>query len=294
MFESLWIVLTLLHAPDAPAVSIGLPDDVRTRSVAALVVPIIGPAAGPVIVAPPASEPVQTPAAVAAVAPPTSKPPPPRPRLVRGKAELSYVSTGGTTDTQTIGTAGELVVTPEQWNIQTKLAYLRNKVNDEVNARRLTGQFRAAREIGASAELFGRASYLRNTFIGISNSWDAAVGVTAIILQTQPQRLAIDSGFGYLTEDRTGSLGRDLTSVDLGVRYQWEFSKRNRFINDAAIKTDIERTSDWRINHVAAVQAGLNAVLSLKVSHEVNYRNEPVPGFTRADTVTSAAIIATF
>jgi hypothetical protein len=26
----------------------------------------------------------------------------------------------------------------------------------------------------------------------------------------------------------------------------------------------------------------------------VNYRNEPVPGFTRADTVAAAALVATF
>ncbi|WP_234800410.1 DUF481 domain-containing protein [Luteitalea pratensis] len=42
------------------------------------------------------------------------------------------------------------------------------------------------------------------------------------------------------------------------------------------------------------LQAGLNAVLALKVSHEINYRNEPVPGFTRADTVAAAAIVASF
>ena len=54
------------------------------------------------------------------------------------------------------------------------------------------------------------------------------------------------------------------------------------------------RTSDWRVSHVAALQAGLNAVLALKLSHEVNYRNEPVPGFTRADTVAAAAIVASF
>jgi hypothetical protein len=35
-------------------------------------------------------------------------------------------------------------------------------------------------------------------------------------------------------------------------------------------------------------------VLALKLSHEINYRNEPVPGFTRADTVAAAAIVASF
>jgi putative salt-induced outer membrane protein YdiY len=277
MFDALWITLTLLQAPAPLPVTIGLPADLPTGSLPARVETAR-------LAPPPAPPPV-----VAAARPAT-----PRPRLVRGKGELSYVSTGGTAETQTIGTAAELLVTPPDWRIESKIAFLRNSVGDEVRARRLNGQFKAARKLGDRAEVFGRAAYLRNTFAGIDNSWDAAAGVTAILYQTQPQRLAIDSGFGHLTEDRTQGLGRDLTSVDFGMRHLWEFSKRNRFTNDAALKTDIERTSDWRLNHVASIQAGLNSILSLKVSHELHYRNEPVPGFTRADTVASAAIIATF
>lgn len=286
MFDALWITLALLQPPAPLPVTIGVPATITADALPAVV--DIGQ------LAPPPSPAPAPPVVVAGPAAAPAKPPAPRPRLVRGKGELSYVSTGGTADTQTIGTAAELLITPPDWRIESKIAFLRNSVNDEVRARRLNGQFRAARKLGDRAEVFGRAAYLRNTFAGIDNSWDAAAGVTAILYQGQPQRLAIDSGFGHLTEDRTQGLGRDLTSVDFGMRHLWEFSKRNRFTNDAAIKTDIERTSDWRLNHVAAVQAGLNSILSLKVSHELHYRNEPVPGFTRSDTVAAAAIIATF
>lgn len=90
-------------------------------------------------------------------------------------------------------------------------------------------------------------------------------------------------------EDRTRGPGRYISTLDRGLRHQWEFPRRNRVTNDAQVKTDVDRTSDWRVTHVAALQAELNPLLSLKLSHEVNYRNEPVPGFSRSDTVTSAA-----
>lgn len=285
MFDAFWIVLTLLQPPAPTPVPLGLPTGIVAESLPGAI--------EATLTAPP---PPATPAAVVVRTQPpsTAKPPAEKPRIVRGKSELSYVSTGGTAETQTIGTGAELLVTPDKWRIETKVSYLRNRVNDQVRARRLNGQFRSARKMGEAAEVFGRANYLRNTFAGIRNSWDAAVGVTAILYKGAPQRLAVDSGFGYLTEDRTQGLGRDLASVDVGVRHAWEFSRRNRLTNDAALKTDIERTSDWRLNYVAALQAGLNSILSLRVSHELSYRNEPVPGFTRADTVASAAIVATF
>lgn len=279
MLEPIWIFLALLQGP-APIAAPPLPAvvDARLLSVSAIVAP---PLTAPAAPAPPLVARAPTPAAK-------------KPDLVKGKAELSYVSTGGTASTTTIGTSAEVVFSPGLWRLEARASFLRTRSNGTVRARRLTGQVRTARKIGDRAELFARGTYLRNTFAGIDNSVDGAAGVTAILLQGQPQRLSFDSGFGYIGEDRTVGRGRYLGTFDMGLRHQWEFSRRNRITNDASLKTDVDRTSDWRVSHVAALQAALNAMLALKLSHEINYRNEPVPGFTRADTVAAAAIVATF
>lgn len=281
MLEPVWILLALLQGP-APLAAPPLPAvvDVAMLPASAIVSPALGPPAAP---APP----------VVAMARPAAAPAK-APELLKGKAELSYVSTGGTASTTTIGTGAEAILSPGLWRLETRVNFLRTRTDGTVRARRLTSQVRGARKIGDRAELFARGTYLRNTFAGIDNSVDGAAGVTAIILQGQPQRLSFDSGFGYIGEDRTVGRGRYVGTFDMGLRHQWEFSRRNRFSNDASLKTDVDRTSDWRLTHVAALQAALNAMLALKLSHEINYRNEPVPGFTRADTVAAAAIVATF
>ncbi len=285
MLDSLWIVLTVLQGlalPPPPPLPAQV--DVTLLPTSAVVAPPLGLPAEPLG---PGAKPAP-PVTAKATAPPKTPP------LVRGKAELSYVSTGGTASTQTIGTAGEVIVTPGPWRIESRANFVRTRTDGIVRARRLNGQVKTARQVGDRAELFARGTYLRNTFAGIDHSMDGAAGVTAILFRTEPQRLALDSGFGYIGEDRTRGPGRYVATVDLGLRHYWEFTRRNRISNDATLKADVERTSDWRVTHVAAIQAALNAVLALKLSHEVNYRNEPVPGFTRADTVAAAAIVATF
>lgn len=275
MLEPVWLLLALLQGP-APIPAPPLPSTVDP--VVLTTAATVGPS-------------LQVPLVVARG--PAPKPAPKIDRL-RGKAELSYVSTGGTTSTQTFGTGGEIIVTSGPWRLETRASYLRNSADDVVKARRVTGQVKSAHRIGDRAELFARGTYLRNTFAGIDHSLDGAAGVTALLISGEPQRLSLDSGFGYIGEDRTTGRGRYLGTFDMGVRHLWEFSKRNRISNDASLKTDVERTSDWRVSHVAALQASLNAVLALKLSHEINYRNEPVPGFSRSDTVTAASIVATF
>ncbi len=278
MFDPVWFLLALLQGP-APHPAPPLPShiDVALLPASALWAPHLQmPPPPPVALA-------QAPTATGAEA-----------GFVRGKAELSYVSTGGTTSTQTIGTGGEMVVSSGPWRVESRASFLRTRTNDIVRARRTTGQIKSAHRMGDRAELFARGTYLRNTFAGIDHSVDGAAGVTALLLQSAPQRLSFDSAFGYIGEDRTRGQGRYLGTFDLGLRHQWEFTRRNRFSNDASVKTDVERTSDWRVSYASALQAALNAVLALKLSYEINYRNEPVPGFTRADTVTAASIVATF
>jgi len=279
MLETVWILLALLRGP-SPVAAPPLPAtvDARLLSTSAVVAPLVPP--------PPPPQPV----VIAQAAPGAVK----AKELLKGKAELSYVSTGGNASTQTIGSAGEAIVSPADWRLEARASYLRTRTDGETRARRLTGQLRAARKVGDRAELFARGTYLRNTFAGIDNSVDGAAGVTALLITSDPQRLSLDSGFGYIGEDRTRGQGRYLWTFDMGLRHQWEFSRRNRISNDASLKTDVDRTSDWRVTHVAALQAALNAVLALKLSHEISYRNEPVPGFNRADTVAAAAIVATF
>ncbi len=276
MLEPVWLLLALLYGP-APVAAPPLPStvDLALLPASAIAMARLEP--------PPASP-------VAVVAASQAK----KPRRLRSKAELSYVSTGGTTSTLTLGTSGEITFTEGPWRLETRAGYLRASTDDVVRARRITGQVKSARRVGDRAELFARGTYLRNTFAGIDHSVDGAVGVTALLISGEPQRLSLDSGFGYIGEDRTAGDGRYVGTFDMGLRHQWEFSKRNRFSNDASIKADVERTSDWRLTHVAALQASLNSVLALKLSHEINYRNEPVPGFTRADTITAASIVATF
>jgi putative salt-induced outer membrane protein YdiY len=279
MLDSLWIFLVLLHGP-APVTAPPLPAtvDARLLSTSAIVAPALTVWRRP------------QPAVVAQ----RSRPAPRKPELVKGKAELSFVSTGGTAATQTLGTGAEAVFSPGAWRLESRASYLRTRTDGTTRARRLTGQVRTARKMGDRAELFARGTYLRNTFAGIDNSVDGAAGVTALLITGEPQRLSLDSGFGYIGEDRTIGRGRYLGTFDMGLRHRWDFSSRNRISNDASLKTDVDRTSDWRVSHVAALQAALNAVLAVKLSHEINYRNEPVPGFTRADTVAAATIVATF
>src|ERR1044072_4635381 len=71
---------------------------------------------------------------VLAQAAPTAAPPPPPPPEREGSAEFAYVATGCNASTQTIVLGGELIFRPAPWETRLKVAYVRNKSEEELKS----------------------------------------------------------------------------------------------------------------------------------------------------------------
>ena len=64
-----------------------------------------------------------------------------------GSAELSYVATGGNTDTQSIGLGGELHFKPGIWAYEFKMSYVEAETDGVTSAEKLAAMFGASRPI---------------------------------------------------------------------------------------------------------------------------------------------------
>jgi putative salt-induced outer membrane protein len=236
---------------------------------------------------------ISTPVAAQTPAPAAPPPTPPAPAL-EGKAELSFVSTGGNTDSQTLGTAGELIWRAAVWTTEAKAAFVRATADDRETARALFAQLRESRKLTARLDLFGRAGFLRDTFAGIDSRMTLDAGLGWLALDRAPHTLRLDGGIGYLRENRLA--GEDLRSAiaQTVATYKWAFSKTSDLTNDFAFLLPFAEGDDWRYRNTLTLSAGLSRSFSLKLSHALSYLNEPVPGFEKTDTIIAAAVVATF
>jgi len=50
----------------------------------------------------------------------------------------------------------------------------------------------------------------------------------------------------------------------------------------------------FKLNHLIALTARIASAFSLKLSNQLRFVDEPVPGFERTDTITSAALVVGF
>jgi putative salt-induced outer membrane protein YdiY len=211
-----------------------------------------------------------------------------------GKAEVSYVSTSGNADTTTARVGSELQYAPDGWTFFLRGAFLTSTSETTEKNRRIDGLLRASHTLGRGLEAFGQVTYLRNTFAGIGSSVYPLGGLAYTVIDGKPHTLTARLGFGYGQESRVRQPELNFATADAQTAYRWALSKTAEFREDAVYTRNLSRGSDWRLANVASVAAALNSLLSLKVSHSLNYLNQPVSGFERVDTVTSAALVATF
>ncbi|HEX5716944.1 MAG TPA: DUF481 domain-containing protein, partial [Thermoanaerobaculia bacterium] len=54
---------------------------------------------------------------------------------------------------------------------------------------------------------------------------------------------------------------------------------------------DLEESDDYRFQGHVNVQAALNKHLGVRVGYDLKYDNEPVQGFSRMDTSTTASLV---
>jgi hypothetical protein len=136
--------------------------------------------------------------------------------------------------------------------------------------------------------------YLRDLFSGIEHRNGLDGGLSFNVLGTDRQTLFADGTLGYLNESRV--LGPDLSTASggAGLRYKLKLSPTSDVSDDVLLSSDFSDAGTWRVTQVAALTARVMGALSLKLSNQIRFVNEPVPGFEQTDVLTSAALVLSF
>jgi putative salt-induced outer membrane protein YdiY len=219
-------------------------------------------------------------------------PPPPKPR--EAKAEFALVTTSGNAASQSIGAAGEVTVRPPEWVIEAKAAFVRNEARDVLNAKSFAARGRVARVLTPKLQVFGQHAYLRDLFAGVEHRNFTDGGLSFLLAETARQTLFADASIGYLNEQRTAVDTLSTATAGPGARYKLKLSETSDIIEDLLFSFDLSSEGTWRYANGVALTAKVAAPLSLKLSNVIRYVDEPVPGFEKTDTITSAALVLSF
>jgi putative salt-induced outer membrane protein len=224
----------------------------------------------------------------AAAQPPAPPPPPP---LWDVQVGAAFVGTSGNSDTSSVGANFGAHRRGLVWKIDSEATAVRSSSLDVKTAERYLGLLRAARKLTPIIGVSSGIRLERDQFSGLDfrSILDAGLswalvrgpawtldGVTAIAWNHETRSVGdtIDHPVGLL---------QLLSRIPFGVA--GDTTQRFTFY------PDFSKTSAYRSEGEITAQAALNSRLALELAYLIRFSNDPVPGFKKTDTTTTASVV---
>ena len=208
------------------------------------------------------------------------------------KLGLSYLATSGNTDNSSTGIDASYRQEWGVWSLDATAAAVRATRNDVETAENASSQLRGRRKIAdgleATAGLRGEA----NRFAGIDLRTIADTSLSWNAVTTPTWRLRTLYGLSWTREEPHGErpVSSSLGGL-LQVHNTVKISEGSELNGQVTAYPDMGDSEDYRINANLALQANLNRHLCLRLGYDIKYDNEPVQGFERTDTMSTAALV---
>jgi putative salt-induced outer membrane protein len=212
------------------------------------------------------------------------------------EAELSFVDTGGNTDLMSLSAKNLLTYTfDENLSGMWKLSALYGESDGVKNAERYATEIRL--EYLVTEQLFSSimAGWLKDEFSGIYSRYYLGPGVGYKFLAGPKHFLEGELGVNYVTDEYTDDTEADYMQGRAFGKYEYAFTKKNKFSQSVEFLYDFEESENYNINSETALISALSDYLSLKATYEIKYDNEPVPAtLEETDTILSITLVVTF
>jgi putative salt-induced outer membrane protein YdiY len=219
--------------------------------------------------------------------------PPPPPPPWSGEASGSWVQNTGNSISQSIGAGLALGYESAPWKMTFKSDFVRNSSEDVKQAEKLSGLLRGERALGDRVSLFAQASALRDEFAGFDGQETLEAGAIVKLARGPKHKLSLGAGLGYTAEQRQlPDEDRSYASARLGLGYKWALSATAQFSEDANLLADLGDSANWHGSTLTALTAEVSKILALRVSHQLAYAHQPVPGKRATDTTFLASVVA--
>jgi putative salt-induced outer membrane protein len=212
------------------------------------------------------------------------------------EAELSYVETGGNSDTASLSFKNELRVKFSDtiagtWKVGALSATNAGTRTAESHATELRGDYLFTERLFA----YLNAGWAKDPFAGLDSRWYSGPGAGYKILLGPIHFFTVEAGLNYVSEEYTDNTEVDFIAGRLFGEYIFAFNDTNKFSQSLEYLHNFSEGTDYNIIAETAVTSALSSNYSLKVSYTVKYDHMPVPAtLDDTDTILAAALVANF
>ncbi|MBW3670995.1 MAG: DUF481 domain-containing protein [Acidobacteria bacterium] len=204
---------------------------------------------------------------------------------------LSYLATGGNSDTSSFGFSMGTEKLVDRWRFLAGAEALQAEEESEKTAERFAAFSRAAWSISERLALTTGWQGEQNRFAGIDHRSTVDLGVSWKAIQRETWTVETVSAATWNYEDPVlGESGSNAGLLLMG-RSHYQISENASTSQMLRLEPNIEDVDDFRLDARVGLTASITDIIGVKLSYEARYDAQPVPGFESTDTMATVSLV---
>ena len=221
----------------------------------------------------------------------------------KGNLELSYLNTGGNTNSQSFFGGGKLARVFVRSTLSAEGKALYSESDGVTSDKSWWGRLKYEWRVNERAFTYASQEAQRDVLKGIEVRYITQLGLGYYVIKTSADLLKAEAGLGYVREN---PIAHDPDPPfaeldDFGYpsgrafgEYTHSFTEKTRFTQTAEYIPNFRERKDYIFREESSFVAQVIGSLGLKVSYFVEYDNQPLPGFFKTDRVFKASLLYEF
>jgi putative salt-induced outer membrane protein len=215
--------------------------------------------------------------------------------LWKGNIELSYLDTGGNTNSQTFLVAGKGEYLLDHAKVSGEFAALYGEKSGVALDKSWMGKLKYDRYLVDGVFAYGLEAVDRDVLKGIEIRYNTQVGLGYEFIKTPTDLLKGEVGGGYVRENPVAPFDdRGFPTARAFAEYDHSFRETTRFAQTVEYLPSLKESEDYLFSEESAFITNLMGNLAFKVSYTIKYDNLPPPTFLKTDRLFKTSLLYTF
>jgi putative salt-induced outer membrane protein YdiY len=204
---------------------------------------------------------------------------------------LSYLSTTGNSETNSLGFDGHYTVKRGPWGLDATASAIRASEDGATTAENYDAAVRGSRDLNDRLAMTAGLSYHKDRLAGIDLRTEANVAVRWTLIDNDRWTIHTLAGPSWVREEVVaGGIENHLGAL-LQVDAAYTISEAATASARISYLPNLEDSTDYRAETQLGLQAAINRRLAMKLGYLWLFDNQPVPGFDKSDTRTTASLV---
>jgi len=212
---------------------------------------------------------------------------------------FSFLLTSGNTDDRSLGldTEHNLKSTKNYFQFKGSIIYSENEGSKDTEFYYSHFQYKAV--LKSKAYILGFGKLERNVLSGYNYRLALTVGAGYFWLNSEKFVLSSEAAFGWSLEnniekDTDSNFSLSFPSLLISNAVQLALSSNSELVHQDLILFNLENSADYRISSVSSLSINISKFFSFKISYQLKYSHNPVPGFKSTDQYLLSSLVLNF